>query len=301
MHGHHPDLVGALLHPPLHRHLVAVDPVEETGQARRLDRLVGERLVEQRVDAVLGLGPEPGDELPPPVVADEDAGQHLERPQVVGLRQQVVEQRPRLGPALGRLFAQRPPQASLARMRELEELALARRRRAGSEQRREREVVARGRGDAERGEEVVDGELAADPEQVGAGDRHALALERPDDRVEEVGAPLDEDHDVAGADRPAVRVAGQGAAARQPAGDLARDAPGQDLDRVVGGAGVDRLVPRALVRLLRLRQERPELDAAGLARGRSHGGRSPGASPCPARPPNTASTSARIGRAERNE
>ena len=142
VHRHHPHLVGALLGAALHLHLVAVDPVEEAGQARRLDLLVGERLVDQRVDAVLGLGPEPRDEPAPAAVTDQHPLDQLERPEEVRLRQQVGEERPRLGPALRRLPPQRRPEAAVAAVRELEELALADAAERAAQKGREREIVA---------------------------------------------------------------------------------------------------------------------------------------------------------------
>ena len=94
MHGHHPHLVDALLAAALDRHHVAVEPGEEARERRRLDALVGERLVEQRVDAVLGLGAEARDEPAPPVVPHQHPRDQLERPQEVGLGAQLVERGP---------------------------------------------------------------------------------------------------------------------------------------------------------------------------------------------------------------
>ena len=127
-----------------------------------------------------------------------------------------------------------------------------------------------GGGDAERGEEVVDGELAPHAQEVGAGDRDAGALQLADDGVEEVGAALDEDHHVAGADGAA--GAGEGAGGGEPAGDLVGDAAGEDLDGVVGGAGVDGGRPRGARRACRACRGTARARRGRACRGRWGGG-----------------------------
>ena len=122
---------------------VAVEPGEEAGEARGLDALVGEGLVDEGVDAVLGLGAEAGDEAAAAVVADEDAGEELVGAEVVGLGEEVGEERAHLGPAAG-LVAERAPEAAGAGVGELEELALGEAAEGAAQQGGEREVVARG-------------------------------------------------------------------------------------------------------------------------------------------------------------
>ena len=90
------------------------------------------------------------------------------------------------------------------------------------------------------------------------------ALQLADDGVEEVVAPLHQDHHVAGADRRGPRRAAPGGSASQPA-TVAAMRRARTAHRVVGRRG--RRPGRSqgtLVGLLGLRQERPELDAAGL-------------------------------------
>ena len=144
VHGHDPDLVGGLLGAALDRHLLAVEPGEEAGEARGLDALVGQRLVDQRVDAVLGLGAEAGGEPAAAVVADEDAGEELVGAEVVGLGEEVGEERAHLGPAVGGCSRRARQRLALAGMGELEEVALGEAAERAAQERGEREVVARG-------------------------------------------------------------------------------------------------------------------------------------------------------------
>ena len=91
----------------------------------------------------------------------------------VGLVAQVGEERARLGPAVGRLPRSARQRLPVAGVGELEEVALGEAAERAAQEGGEREVVAAGGGEAQRGEQVADGELAADAQEVGAGDRHA--------------------------------------------------------------------------------------------------------------------------------
>ena len=103
--GHDPDLVGGFLGAALHLDLGVVEPGDEAGEAGGLDGLVGEGLVDEGVDAVLGLGAEAGGELPAAVVADEDAGEELVRAEEVGLGEEVREEGARARASGGRCAA----------------------------------------------------------------------------------------------------------------------------------------------------------------------------------------------------
>ena len=267
--------------------------------------LVGERLVEQRVDAVLGLGAEPGDELPPPVVADEDAGQQLEGPQVVGLRQQVVERAraPRASARAAAARSARPERSPGADARARRARARSRRRAgcaAAPRARGRRRGVAATRSAASRSLTASSPPIRSrSAPATGTRARFSarmIAWKRSPRRCTRIitsPARIARPSGSPGRARPA----------RQPAGDLARDAPGE--------------APRPG---RRGRGRRPA-GPTGLSSGFSGFGRNgqsstrPGlsgsiawwaiarASPCPAGPPKTASTSARIGarRAERVE
>ena len=118
--------------------------------------------------------PEPGDQPAAAVVADEDPREELERAQEVGAGADVGEERAHLGPAAGRLRRAAPPRAcrrggwASSKSSRSERPPSGLRSRAASE----RSSPRRG-GEAQRGEQVVDRELAADAQEVGAGDRHA--------------------------------------------------------------------------------------------------------------------------------
>ena len=71
-------------------------------------------------------------------------------------------------------------------------------------------------------------------QHVRPGHRHPGPLQRPDDRGELRAAALDEDHHVAGADRPP--GAGQKAAGVEPATDLGRHGLGHRGHRIAGTA-----------------------------------------------------------------
>ena len=119
--------------------------------------------------------PEAGDEPPAAVVADEDAREELERAQEVGLGAEVGEERARpSGQRSGGLGAAAPPRACRSRRWASSKSSRSVRPPSGLRSRAASERSSpRGGGEAQRGEQVVDGELAADAQEVGAGDRHA--------------------------------------------------------------------------------------------------------------------------------
>ena len=86
MHGHHAHRVARPLLLALHLETAALDPVHEALQARRGELLVVQRLPEQLLDRVGGVGAEPAPEPPAPAPLAEEMGEHVIGAGVVGTR-----------------------------------------------------------------------------------------------------------------------------------------------------------------------------------------------------------------------
>ena len=108
MHRHHPHLIGVLLAAALDRDVAAVDPGEKAGQAGRLDGFVGQRLVEQGVDAVLGFRAQARYQSAAAVVPDQDPLQKLVGAQEIRLAAQIPQHGADRRGGLGR--RERPPE-----------------------------------------------------------------------------------------------------------------------------------------------------------------------------------------------
>ena len=163
------------------------EPGEEAFERRGVGLLEAERLGEEFVEHVLGLGPEPAEELRPSAVGAEDAGVEGVRVEEIDPRPPGVELRPRLGegalPGHGGL-AERPPQRlPPAAMGDLVELVLVEADQRALEEGGERQVVLGEEHDAAERHQVHDRDVLGELDAVGAGDRHAARLERAVDGV----------------------------------------------------------------------------------------------------------------------
>ena len=127
----------------------------------------------------------------------------------------------------------------------------------------------------------------------------ARPLQRADHRVEDRAAPLHQHHDVAGPDR--ASGAGQDAAGVEPAADPVGDRAGEPPDRVAGRRRPRAGRPSRSPRACRASAGTARARRGPAARARWRDGRPAAPMPSPARSPNTASTRARIGGAERKE
>ena len=118
-------------------------PFEEAGERGHRLALVGQRLGEEGVEAVLGLGPEPREQPPAAVVAHEEPLDQLVGAQEVGDVAQVAQDRPRLaGAASGasQRLPERLPRAG-ARLGEAEQPVLGPAEQRALQRAGEREVV----------------------------------------------------------------------------------------------------------------------------------------------------------------
>ena len=95
VHGHHADLVAERFGVALDLGLGRVEPVRESPPAtgRRICSM-GERLGEELVEHVLGLGAETHEEAPATLLRAEDAGEEGMRVEIVGRRPPGLELRP---------------------------------------------------------------------------------------------------------------------------------------------------------------------------------------------------------------
>ena len=256
---HHPHLARVAVQLPLQLGVAAFHPVEETGQAGRLGAFVVEREIEQRQHRLLGLAAQLRADPRRGAVANQDAAEHLVGAQEIRPRPQIVEDRPRLGPAAG---LKRPRQQAVAPMRQGKDLAFGQPEDRRAQRGGQRQLVRLGHDRRDQRQKVAHRDMRAHLQPVGARDRHPRLAQRLDHRVEHRPAPPHQDQHVARPDR--LPAAGQVAVAARQVPQPLRDLPGEQnfgrrRRRRVGGD-----VPRHRLGLVRLgADERPELDAPG--------------------------------------
>ena len=113
VHRHHPDAVARRLCRALDLDLVGIQPHQKPGQRRHRLAFIGQCLRQHLVNPVQRLVACPRDQAAAAIMAGQDAFDHLVGAQKVGLCQQVVQHRQRVGPVA--CIAQRRPQRALAR------------------------------------------------------------------------------------------------------------------------------------------------------------------------------------------
>ena len=260
MHRHHPDQParprGKL---PLDLDLVALQPDEEPGQRGRLDLFIGQRLRQKLVDPVLGLGAKAGQQRRAPAMPGQKPRDQVMRAQEIRLRGQIVQH---LARALMRGMAQpRPQEFAPPPRRQPIEIILGQPEQRRAQGGGQRQIVL-GRGqNRQGGSDVAHGQLGGQLQPVGPRHGQVRGLQRPDQRVEQPPAPLDQDLDVARPDR--ARLAGLGVQDRaaQHRADLAGDGAGQHHLGVVFGRRIDGAGPVALFGLFGGGDGRPQIDA----------------------------------------
>ena len=202
--GHHPDqplALGRVAGLAADLDIVALQPDEEAGQRGHLGPLIDQRLGQQFVDAVLGLGAKAGDQAFASLMAGQQAGD-----QVVGAKEplvihQVVQHRHR-----GRMFgavAQALDQvipAATRRQPVKPFLAIAEQRRA--QRLGQRKVVLGRRHDSQGRYDVAHRQFGHQLQPVGPGDGQPRGLQRADDLGEQLAAALDQHQHVARPDPP---------------------------------------------------------------------------------------------------
>jgi hypothetical protein len=121
MNRHHPDAPARRIELALDLGVLGQGPGEEAREAGHVGAFVGEREVQKLVDAVLGLGSEPGEQARAAVVAHEDAFEQVVGPQEIRLASKVVEHGEGLGVVGGAAAKGLPekPHATLCQRKEL--------------------------------------------------------------------------------------------------------------------------------------------------------------------------------------
>ena len=119
MHRHHPDTPARAVGLTLDLDIVGVQPAEEAGQARHVHPLVGQRLAQQFVDPVLGLGPQPRQQPPASAVPRQHPLDQLEWPQEIRPSAQIVEDCRRLRKLLPAPAELLPQKARLPPLRQI--------------------------------------------------------------------------------------------------------------------------------------------------------------------------------------
>ena len=127
---------------------------------------------------------------------------------------------------------------------------------------RQVQIVFRQQQEPPERDQILHRELLRQHQPVGAGDRHVLLLQRPDQIGDKQIAPPHQHHDVAGPDRAVARF--QSLTRRKPAGNRRRNRPRQPGARF--GAALahpgDRIQVEFFIRLGHDR--RPQLDESGV-------------------------------------
>ena len=237
VHGHQANHPLVARQRALDRDVLGRQPAGEAQQAGHLRPLVGQRLVQHRVDPLSGLWPEALQQAAAAVMANEDAFDQIVGAQEIGVVAQVLQHRQRR-PAPR---AQGLPQATGTTLRQRVQLGLAPAQKRRAQGRGQRQVVVAAGHEAQQRGEVAHGEVGGDTEDIGARERQAAGLQRCRQRRIQARATLHEDQDIAGADR-AARLRG---ADRRGLGDHRLD-PGDDAGGERDGVmGLRRAVHRA--------------------------------------------------------
>ncbi len=267
MHRHDADLVAVLLHVALDLDVAAAQLIDEALQRRRRLAVIGESDVEELIDRLRRLRPEPDEHAltHPLTLGAEQLREELVRRQQIRAGEPGAQAPMRLGEArIGAcLVLERRPQRMWPLIGEVEQSVVVESEQRALQHDGEREIVLRHQQHVGERDEVLHGELVHQLHAVGAGDRHALALERADHRRGEGVAPADEDQDVA---RFHLAAFGKKLLARnKPMLDERGDASAQLINRACAGrAIVPGLEGLCLLDLL-LGQRLPQLDQPGIA------------------------------------
>ena len=262
VHRHHPHLVADGIGVATDLGLGRVEPGEEALQRRGVRLLVGERLGKELVEHVLGLGPEPPQELAAAMMPiGEDLAVEGIGVVIVGPRPPVVELAARRGERTVRIadrrLAECPPQGLLAApVGDRKELVVVEADQRTLQQGGQRQVVLGEKHDPAERHQVHDGDMLGEDQPVGAGDGDPARLQGAVDGVGLGAARAGEDQDVAGTDGLPRRL--QHFGALQPAIDGVGDAIGELHLGALIAEMIDRAGPVLRVGLLRRLDHRPD-------------------------------------------
>ena len=223
----------ALLHVALDLDVALAELVDEALQRGCCVAVVGERSIEELIDRLRRLWPEPcqhraAQSLP---VGAEQFGEEFVRRKRFGAVEPAQKQCDGFGYAriVFRLSPQRRPQRAGPRMREREQIVVVEAEQRAFEQDGKRQVVVGHQQEIDERDEVLHRELIGELHAVGAGDGHAEPLQLADHRrCEGIAAPH-QDQNVAGAHGAA--FGGKLLIVGQPPFDRGGDPLAQRLDR----------------------------------------------------------------------
>ena len=272
--GHHPHLALAVLLLAFDVDLGRGHVGDEGLQGVDAPRLGRQGLGQEGVEGVLGLGAQPGENAGAhraavPVQPGQHAGVEVERRAGLGLGLGPAQEGAGVGPAFALVAApgQGRPDRALARLDEVVEVLLGNVAERAAQQSGQGQIVLGEQGELGEADQVLEHHVVRQLQPVGPAHRRALALQRPDDLVEQGLAPAHQDQEVAVARRPpGPRLLVEHRLAPIDGRlDLAGDAPGQLLVRPFGRLGVDRR-PRIGVVLGLGPLQRPQVDRPAARR-----------------------------------
>ena len=228
MHRHHPHHIAAAFGLALQLAVAGIEPVKEADQARRVAHRIGMRRVEQFLDGIVCLQPQPRDQFAPSVPrADQQPVQGRLRRIVVGFSKQFEQARNRRdGHRLTRPAQMLPQRGPLAAIAVFEQLLLAPAEQRRNQQRGEIEVIKRLHGKAQRRDQILHRERCAQPQPIYPGHRNPVRIEPRNDQPGKLSAFAHQDHHIARAGAPVVVLDQRqaGAVRIEPFGNLPGDA-----------------------------------------------------------------------------
>ncbi len=229
---HHPDLIAPLARLALQFALAGIEPADETLEAGHMRAGEGVGGIQQFVDRIVGLAPQPGDQTAPPIQrADQHPVEQLLRAVVVGAAQHLAQAVDGTADQRRIAFAQMLPQALAPRaIAVFEQIFLAPSAQRRDQQAGERQIVERLRCEAQRRHQIPDCQRIAQPQPVDPGHGDAVAIEPRDDQRGQFAAFLHQHHDIARRGTPrrrALRQRQPGPERVEPARDLLRYPVGQ--------------------------------------------------------------------------
>lgn len=266
MRGHDAHEAAGRLHVALHCQVDGLDLVREAGERGGCVVFVIERQRHEFVERVAGLRTEPREERVAPAFGSQDATEEVERLRIRTPSPAFYARSHRLVARVAGI-RERGGEAARPPRRDRDQIVVGQAAERRFEDAGERQVVVGRERRARGGDEIHDGDMSADVEPIGAGDRDADLLQRAHQRFEQRAAPAHEDHDVVWPDRP--QRAGVGIphalarTLRRERRNLARDAAGE-FDRRVGRARqVDRQSPAFGIGRFFASDRAPDFDQAG--------------------------------------
>ena len=265
MHRHDPQGFARAVRRPLDLQIVRLRPLQETGQCRYGGLLVGQCLLEERVDPVLRLLAQAPDQQAAALVAGQDTLDQVIGAQEVGLAAQVVQdgQNSRMRVAVPKRW---PEVFRRAPVGEREEILLRQAEQRRAERGGKGQRILGRFEEGQKRDDVPHREFGHDLQPVGARDWQGLLLAGADDLLEQLRPAADEDQEIPRMNGPRAVCACVAVLYRQgrPGVDGLADEAGDPLGEYDGVVprplAVQRLVPRPVLVVLGLVHDRPQVD-----------------------------------------